>query len=643
MTPEINRRWKLGFWLILALPILAITIGSTVFLVWLELANLEEGFEREAIEARVAFETILIAEASRLQTVASLSAVTSIAQSAPRRLGEGVDDRDLIEQQWEQINREHSLLRRILDNEAAVTLRRLRDDDPRLRELILTDLHGNTLAATDKPARYSYHESGWWRAAREAEPHTLVAADLDSEGSLSLAVPVCRPGRRSIVDGVLCARVDLAPAAEQRLLSSGRRLFVLLSGDVAWLIGGDSLAGEGLAPIVDELARRKETKGRAREYRYRILPVSAGIVWTQPARLLVARVEPGFPLHRFVRPALVLMFGILLAALIPPAADVWLRAKLLKPLEEPLHAGFWILHTALGRGRLSSRREPIQKELAAWFENLQSSPSRLSEAISEDMRRDMAMALEFQQAFLNRPYPVVPEVHLPGRLRLEFAHLYQPALAMGGDFFDITALANDTAGIFIGDVMGHGTSSALIVAMLRTLIAEQSRRGRNAPLFLRELNNEFCKILSAFPQTIFASAAYFVADTTSRIATYSVAGHPPPFHLHRSVGRVSRLETPKPAGVALGLIPGEEYGGGTVRLEDGDAFIFFTDGVYEATNPAGEEFGIARLERVLRSNVYRPSREILPAVMDAIRQFTAGNPLKDDVCLVAVDIRTDSR
>ena len=97
----------------------------------------------------------------------------------------------------------------------------------------------------------------------------------------------------------------------------------------------------------------------------------------------------------------------------------------------------------------------------------------------------------------------------------------------------------------------------------------------------------------------------------------------------------------KPQGAALGLIPNEEYGGASVRLNVGDAFLFFTDGVYEAANRKGEEFGLARLEKVLRAHVYRSSPDVLDAVMKAIQEFAGDEPVADDICMVTVDVTTD--
>ena len=259
----------------------------------------------------------------------------------------------------------------------------------------------------------------------------------------------------------------------------------------------------------------------------------------------------------------------------------------------------------------------------------------------EELRRDAALASEFQQAFFSRPYPRIPAVHVTGRLRLVFSHNYQPALAVGGDFFHIEAVGPDAAGIFIADVMGHGTRSALITAILRTLLNELQPQGRHAAHFLRLINQRFCALLHGLPFTFFASASYLVADTTARVATFASAGHPPPFFLRRERGEVSRVELPRPRGAALGVMPDDEYGAIPIRLQAGDGFIFFTDGLYEAMNAQGEEFGLERVQDVLRSQVYRPGPEILDALRSAVRAFAGATPPHDDICLVSVDVTAE--
>ncbi len=86
------------------------------------------------------------------------------------------------------------------------------------------------------------------------------------------------------------------------------------------------------------------------------------------------------------------------------------------------------------------------------------------------IREDLEMAREFQHAMLPSQYPEVPPPAVNNPLRLKFAHFYQPAATVGGDFFDLIELDENSAGILIADVMGHGARSALITAILRALV-----------------------------------------------------------------------------------------------------------------------------------------------------------------------------
>jgi sigma-B regulation protein RsbU (phosphoserine phosphatase) len=181
----------------------------------------------------------------------------------------------------------------------------------------------------------------------------------------------------------------------------------------------------------------------------------------------------------------------------------------------------------------------------------------------------------------------------------------------------------------------------LITAVIRTLVRDLAPQGRNAPHFVAGLNSSMCELLRVLPHTLFASAFYFVADTTGRVATYASAGHPLPFHLRRSIARISRLSLEGEQGAALGLIPGEEYPGGTCRLIAGDVFLFFTDGFYEAQNHHGEEFGLARMEKVIRRVLYRPAGVIVDALMDEVESFVGSEQLPDDLCMVAVEVTTE--
>lgn len=307
---------------------------------------------------------------------------------------------------------------------------------------------------------------------------------------------------------------------------------------------------------------------------------------------------------------------------------------------ELLTAGQW----AMNRVGEVSDGDPalhlaVQDRLERWLSQIQRPAAHIKESqISEEIRADLELARDFQLAYLNRPYPQIPETHFEGRLRLEFDHIYEPATALGGDFFDIMPLATDTAGVFVADVMGHGARSALITAMLRTVLRDLKSQGRNARHYITEVNKAMCEMMCGFPQPLFASAFYFVPDTTSRVATFTTAGHPAPYHINRNTGRLTRLRVPAPHGAALGLMPKEEYTGGHVRLIDNDAYVFFTDGTYEAANADGEEYGLARMEETIRKCMYKDIRTIVKTLNQSIRQFAGDTPLADDICIVAVGV-----
>lgn len=318
-------------------------------------------------------------------------------------------------------------------------------------------------------------------------------------------------------------------------------------------------------------------------------------------------------------------------------------------------AGVWIMRHAFGKVGDDS---PVLK-LFPWVrdpQELGGPASRLirewlekkgagaeSAAMDQDLAMDLEMAKEFQMSLMNRPHPDVPAVHTEGRLRLQFHHRYKPAMAIGGDFFQITPVSNDCAGIFIADVVGHGIRSALLTGVLRALILNLQPMARNASFYLKEMNRHFFEILRAFSQPVFTTAYYWVADTTARVANFACAGHPAPLLINRDKARVTRLVSPLPHGAALGLLDDQEYPGETVRLIDGNTFVFYTDGVFECRNHDGEEFGMVRLEKVIQANVYKDSPQILDAIMEALEAFAAGAPQEDDICLVAVDVTTTAR
>ncbi len=176
------------------------------------------------------------------------------------------------------------------------------------------------------------------------------------------------------------------------------------------------------------------------------------------------------------------------------------------------------------------------------------------------IREDLEMAREFQIALLPSHYPEVPPAATHNPLRLQFAHFYQPASTVGGDFFDLIELDENRAGILIADVMGHGARSALITAILRALVRNHSAVAADPGAFLTELNRHLREVISRSGQTLFVTAFFLVLDTRNSQASWAVAGHPAPLRVRRGSGKAPQpLWTEVQHQPALGLDRGRRF------------------------------------------------------------------------------------
>jgi len=257
---------------------------------------------------------------------------------------------------------------------------------------------------------------------------------------------------------------------------------------------------------------------------------------------------------------------------------------------------------------------------------------------NEQMETDLRMATELQQALMPNAYPSFPS-ESKGVTALRFYHRYLPTSMMGGDFFHIARLSEDTAGICICDVMGHGVRAALITAMLRALIETHAAEAADPGRFLTELNNEFTRIMKQTGTLVFATVLYCVINITERGARFARAGHPAPLRVRRTAGEVQTLVSGEgSSGPAMGLIPNAEFKTTEAELAPGDLLLFFTDGVVEAEDKESREFGIQGLRQSIRSNLGQPTESLLEAIIGDVYKFADSTVLTDDACLVAAEM-----
>jgi sigma-B regulation protein RsbU (phosphoserine phosphatase) len=262
---------------------------------------------------------------------------------------------------------------------------------------------------------------------------------------------------------------------------------------------------------------------------------------------------------------------------------------------------------------------------------------------NEQMETDLRMATELQQALMPSTYPSFAADPSHGATRLQFYHRYLPASMMGGDFFHIARLSDDTAGICICDVMGHGVRAALITAMLRALIETHAAEAADPGRFLTELNNELTRILKQTGTLVFATVLYCVIDIKGRDAFFARAGHPAPLHVGPSTCEVRSVTFGKASdGPAIGILPDAQFKTIEVKLAPGDFLLFFTDGIIEAEDKEGRDFGIEGLRQSVRSHLDKPTGSLLEAIISDVYKFADSTVLTDDACLVAADLQTSA-
>jgi len=258
---------------------------------------------------------------------------------------------------------------------------------------------------------------------------------------------------------------------------------------------------------------------------------------------------------------------------------------------------------------------------------------------NEQMETDLRMATELQQALMPSTYPTIPADAGADATRLRFCHRYLPATLMGGDFFHIARLNDDTAAVCICDVMGHGVRAALITAMMRAMIETHAVEAIEPGRLLTQLNNEFTGILKQTGTLVFVTVLYCVIDVRMGNARFARAGHPPPLHVRRNSGEVQTIITDADSGgPAIGILPNAPFKTTETKVSPGDFFLFFTDGIIEVEASDGSQFGIEGLRQSVRSNLDRSTESLLDAVVSEVYKFGDSTILTDDACLVAAEL-----
>jgi serine phosphatase RsbU (regulator of sigma subunit) len=259
--------------------------------------------------------------------------------------------------------------------------------------------------------------------------------------------------------------------------------------------------------------------------------------------------------------------------------------------------------------------ETLAAEASVAIENARLYKEKLERARLE---QEMKIAADIQQALLPKPRASLGFV--------EAAAASIPCRSIGGDFFDYPDQVGATFGFTLGDVSGKGPPAALMSAMMQGMFAAQVG-GDGPAVAITRVNNALCRrgVEARFVTILFGTV------TAEGQLTYCNGGHNPPMVFSKT--GVRRLET---GGPVVGLLPEVPYDQGQEQLEAGDVVVIFSDGVSEAFNSAGEDFGEARLQEVAQQGVKEAAHALVDHIIAAVRAFTKGAAQSDDITVMVL-------
>jgi sigma-B regulation protein RsbU (phosphoserine phosphatase) len=216
---------------------------------------------------------------------------------------------------------------------------------------------------------------------------------------------------------------------------------------------------------------------------------------------------------------------------------------------------------------------------------------------------------------------------------LDLAFAWQPANGVGGDCFDTLAFASGL-GVSIADIAGKGLPAALLMSNLQAAVRAFAQESSAPASVCGSVNRLLCRNMASGR---FATFCYARIDAAGRRILYANAGHNPPI-LIRPDGSVARLTE---GGMVLGVFPENAYEQAELPLGPGDRLLFYTDGITEARNPAGDEYDEERLTAAAVAARAQPVEAMKDALLAGVNDFTGG-VFEDDATLIVVGIPAET-
>lgn len=288
------------------------------------------------------------------------------------------------------------------------------------------------------------------------------------------------------------------------------------------------------------------------------------------------------------------------------------------------------IRTAMNNGAFDFATKPIDlDDLQKSIDNAVEQIKFIRESQREheqlkDIQSDLRIASEIQHAILPTNKDVLPKD------LYDMATLMDPAKDVGGDFYDYFKTDEDRLGFVMADVSGKGVPAALFMAVSRTLLKATGIRDLVSKDCMTSVNDLVC---GESVDGMFVTVFYGRLNILTGEIDYTNAGHNPPYVVHAS-GKVEMV--PPQGNMVLGAVENFQYRNDKITLEKGDMLFTFTDGVTEAMNAAGEQFGEERLEKLLAKCGGKTSQETIDTVRTAVAEWAGETEQSDDVTMLVI-------
>ncbi len=329
----------------------------------------------------------------------------------------------------------------------------------------------------------------------------------------------------------------------------------------------------------------------------------------------------------------IILIELVLAALCGITWIFYMKKRIVSPIQQVSTAAEKMIeHLEDGTApEIKTKRDDEIKVLADSFTTMYREIGdyirKLGTVMAEKERigAELDVASKIQTSMLPCIFPP-----FPNRTEFDIYATMNPAKEVGGDFYDFFMVDEDNIAFVVADVSGKGVPAALFMVIGKTLIKDHTGMHEDLGDVFTEVNNILC---SSNSEEMFITAFEGVLNVKTGELRYVNAGHEMPF-IRKKGGKYEPIKLRR--GFVLAGMEGVKYKGGSLQLEPGDSIFQYSDGVPEATNISVEQYGMARLEKILAENSEKNPKELLDSVKSDMNTFVGEAEQFDDITMLCL-------